>query len=246
MTILTMEINPASPVPIYHQVSEQLQDAISRGDLVKGDFLPSEVLLAEQWGISRPTARRAIQDLVDKGLLVRKRGVGTQVVNARVQRSVRLSSLFDDLAAAGSKPTSVVQHWALDTANSEVATALDLTVGAPVMQLRRLRIADMLPLAIMVNWIIPEVCQGVTAAALQEHGLYEILRASRVRPRIAHQVIGARMSTAEEAAMLKISSGAPLLTMRRVMQDDSGRSIELGSHAYNATRYSVEMTVVDS
>ena len=246
MTTLDIAVSHASPIPIYHQISQQLEYAITSGALNKGDFLPSEVELADQWGISRPTARRAIQELVGKGLLVRKRGVGTQVVNAQLQRTMKLSSLHGDLVAAGRTPTTQVLRWHETEADGMVAAALEISEGAPVMYLERLRMAASHPLALMRNWLQFDITNDITSDDLQRQGLYDLLQARRVRPRIAHQTIGAKTATKAEAASLQLELGAPLLTMRRIMQADNGRTIELGDHVYDADRYSVEMTVVDS
>jgi DNA-binding GntR family transcriptional regulator len=246
MPILDLAVSHSSPIPIYHQISQQLEHMIAVGELAKGDFLPSEVELAERWGISRPTARRAIQELVEKGLLVRKRGVGTQVVNAQLQRTMKLSSLHGDLVAAGRKPTTHVRLWQEQQASALVAETLDIAIGSPVMYLERLRLANGRPLALMHNWLRHDITYDITLAQLQAEGLYDLLRARRIRPRIAHQSISARAATDAEAEILGLDVGAALLTMRRAMQDDSGRTVELGEHAYDASHYSVEMTVVDS
>ncbi len=94
-------LNRSSPVPLYFQVAEQLERAIHDGELVAGDRIANEVTWADQLGVSRPTMRQAIQLLVDKGMLVRKRGVGTQVVRAPIRRTVELTSLYDDLKRSG-------------------------------------------------------------------------------------------------------------------------------------------------
>src|SRR3954465_10668138 len=101
-------VNRSSPVPLYFQVAEQIEGAIQGGQLAPGDRIANEVALADQLGLSRPTVRQAIQTLVDKGLLVRKRGVGTQVVNAPIRRPVELPSLYDDLTRRGLRPTTTV------------------------------------------------------------------------------------------------------------------------------------------
>ena len=88
-----LRVDRSSPVPLYHQVAEQLERAIGDGTLVPGDRIANEISLADQLGLSRPTMRQAIQTLVDKGMLVRKRGVGTQVVQSPIRRTVELTSL---------------------------------------------------------------------------------------------------------------------------------------------------------
>ena len=104
MPLPEVVVNRSSPVPLYFQVAEQLEGAIQEGRLLPGDRIANEVALADQLGLSRPTVRQAIQTLVDKGMLVRKRGVGTQVVNAPIRRTVELTSLYDDLTRSGLTP----------------------------------------------------------------------------------------------------------------------------------------------
>ena len=96
----SIRIDRSSPVPLYFQVAQRLEQMIESGEMPPGSRLENEIALADQLGLSRPTMRQAIQHLVNKGLLVRKRGVGTQVAHARLRRQVELSSLFDDLHRA--------------------------------------------------------------------------------------------------------------------------------------------------
>ncbi|MEU6308496.1 GntR family transcriptional regulator, partial [Streptomyces chartreusis] len=94
---LNFALDRGSPVPLYYQLAQQLEAAIEHGALAPGNLLGNEVDLSVRLGLSRPTVRQAIQSLVDKGLLVRRRGVGTQVVHSQVKRPLELSSLYDDL-----------------------------------------------------------------------------------------------------------------------------------------------------
>jgi DNA-binding GntR family transcriptional regulator len=244
MVDLTVTVTPSSPVPLYHQISDQLEAAIGEGRLEKGAFLPNEIELAERWGVSRPTVRRGIQELVSRGMLVRRRGVGTQVVADQIRRTVKLSSFYDDLNAAGRRPATKVLRCETEPASGEVARELEILVGAPVLALERVRSANGVALALMHNWLAVPGASEIAAEDLELTGLYELLRRRGIRPHIARQVIGARAASNQEAEILRLAPGSPLLTMRRVMQDRSGANLELGFHAYDATQYSVEMTVV--
>lgn len=243
---LGVSLIPTSPIPLYHQIADQLQKAIETGRLNKGDFLPSEVDLATRWSVSRPTARRAIQQLVDQGMLVRKRGVGTQVVASHVRRGVKLSSLYDDLASSGRRPTTVVRHLEKVDSDEEVAHNLEISEGTAVVFIERIRYADERPLAIMHNWLPEDIGESLTSEALENDGLYSLMRASGVRPMEARQVIEARTADAEEAATLGLEVGAPLLIIHRILQDEAGRKVEFAHHAYDASQYSIETTVIEN
>lgn len=245
MAELVVDLDRSSPVPLYFQVSKQIEAAIDSGDLAPGDRLENEISLADRWGLSRPTIRRAIQDLVDKGLLVRRRGIGTQVVHGRVKRPMDLTSLFDDLARSDQKPTTQLLDRELVPAPAAIAERLGVPVGAQVLHLERLRSARDEPLAVMRNWLPADLAPALGAEALEARGLYELMRGTGVHLRIATQRIAARGATAAEARLLRLRKGAPLLTMERVTYDGTGRAVELGSHAYHADTYSIEMTVVE-
>ncbi|MDL4774293.1 MULTISPECIES: GntR family transcriptional regulator [Thermomonosporaceae] len=239
-----MSVDRGSPVPLYFQLAQQLEAAIRAGDPAPGDRLENEVQLADRCGLSRPTVRQAIQHLVDKGLLVRKRGVGTQVVQAQVRRPVELTSLHDDLAAAGREPRTEVLALDSGPAEDQVAKELGVPPGTEVTRMRRLRFTGAEPLALLTNHL-PTDLVDFTADDLAGHGLYELLRTSGINLRVAHQAIGARGATAAEARLLDERRGVPLLTMTRTAFDDKGRSIEYGSHVYRASRYSFALTLVE-
>jgi DNA-binding GntR family transcriptional regulator len=236
------EVDRSSPVPLYFQVATRLQELIERGEIGVGDRIENEVDLAERLGVSRPTTRRAIQYLVERGMLVRKRGVGTQVVHPKVRRPVELSSLYDDLRTAERAPRTEVLTLEVVPADGEVAGALEIALGTEVTWIERLRYAGGEPLALMHN-AIPLDLIRLTERDLAEHGLYELLRRAGFVPRIATQVIGARSAGATEARILSEKRGASLLTMSRTAWDAGGRALEYGSHVYRASRYSFELNL---
>lgn len=235
-------IDRSSPVPLYFQVAQQLQQLIESGTLAPGTRLENEIALADQFGLSRPTMRQAMQHLVDKGLLARKRGVGTQVVNNRVRRQIELTSLFEDLKRDGRRPRTELLSMQTAPASAKVAAALKLEPGADTVALRRLRYADDEPIAVMHNHL-PADLLSLTEEELIEHGLYELLRRAGISLRTADQTIGARRATAAESRLLGESRGGTLLTMERTVVGDASRPVEFGSHLYRASRYSFEMTL---
>jgi GntR family transcriptional regulator len=233
-----------SPVPLYFQIAENLKQAISDGTLKPGERLDNELDLTERLGVSRPTVRQAVQRLVDQGLVVRRRGLGTVVVSPRIMRPVALTSLYDDLANNGRQPATTVLGVTSVTADADIARLLSVPAGTEVLSVDRLRLADGTPLALMHNYVPARLLHGEPRDALEKTGLYELLRSQGVRLHAGEQVIGARRATLHEAKTLGAPRGATVLTMTRTTFDHNGTPVEHGSHAYLAERYSFRMTLV--
>ncbi|WP_049576784.1 GntR family transcriptional regulator [Streptomyces sp. SBT349] len=236
-------IDRTSPVPLYFQLSQQLEAAIERGQLLPGTLLVNEIDLAGRLGLSRPTVRQAIQSLVDKGLLVRRRGVGTQVVHSHVRRPVELSSLYDDLAAAGQRPSTRVIELVNVAAPPEAAVALGVAEGSEVCRIERLRLTHGDPLAFLRNYLPPWL-PPLSRAELEATGLYRLMRTGGTTLHSARQSIGARAATQEEATLLNERPGAPLLSMRRTAFNDKGLPVEYATHLYRASRYTFELQLL--
>jgi DNA-binding GntR family transcriptional regulator len=234
-------IDRSSPVPLYHQLAEQLSRAIAEGKLQPGDPFENEIAVAERLQLSRPTVRRAIQELVDQGLLIRRRGLGTTVSNRKVHRKAELTSFFDDLRRAGQEPHTVV--LSMETEEDErAASGLDLPPHTPLLHVARVRYADDTPLAVMHNWLPPDY-SDITEEELTTGGLYAALRNRGAKPVVAQQSIGARMPTAAERRHLSMKASQPVLTMTRMAFDASGKAVEFGDHCYRASDYTIDLMV---
>lgn len=237
------DLDRTGPVPLYYQVSSRLETAIHSGAIPAGARLENEIAIGQRLGLSRPTVRRAIQELVDKGLVVRRRGIGTQVVQGQVTRQVELTSLFEDLKNARHEPgTRVLAHEVIPVTDA-VAASLGVSAGTQVVYIRRQRSTDGVPVAVLENYL-PAEFDDITTAQLEERGLYQLLRGRGITIRIAKQKIGARRAELDESDLLDIDPDGPVLTMERVAFDDSGRAIEFGRHCYRPDLYSFETTLV--
>lgn len=242
---LDIRIDRGSPVPLYHQLAEQLAAAIDTGVLKPGDAFENELSLADRLDLSRPTVRRAIVELVTRGLLVRRRGIGTTVANEVIHRRNELTSLHDDLALAGREP--VTEVLALDTAvvDPQAAGVLGLYPQTPLVYLERLRSVPEGPLAILRNWL-PPAWADLDAAVLSGQGLYGLMRARGLVPAVAHQTIGARPAEPAERTLLGLGKHDPVLTLSRRAYDSSGAPVEFGEHSFRYDRYRVDVTVYAS
>lgn len=185
---LDLSVDRSSPVPLYFQLSQQLEAAIEHGALTPGSLLGNEIELAARLGLSRPTVRQAIQSLVDKGLLVRRRGVGTQVVHSKVRRPLELSSLYDDLEAAGQRPATKVLVNTVVPATAEIAAALGVAEDSEVHRIERLRLTHGEPMAYLCNYLPPGLVD-LDTGQLEATGLYRLMRAAGITLHSARQSI---------------------------------------------------------
>ncbi len=239
-----LQLDPSSPVPLYHQASAQLQQAIASGVLPPGTKLPNESLLAQHLNVSRPTMRMALAQLVDEGLLVRRRGIGTVVARAPIRRQVALSSLYEDLDQSGQRPRTAVLEFAEEPCPEEAREILRLTSDDQVFTFTRLRYAGDEPIALMHN-TTPADLIDLSAEALEATGFYVLLRRAGVRPTIATQRIGAVAADENDQQHLGTPIGVPLIAVERTAYDQGGRPIEYAKHRYPADKYSFEVTLVD-
>ncbi len=237
-------IDRTSPVPLYHQLAEQLTAAVEDGRLQPGDPFENELALAGRLELSRPTVRRAIAELVGRGLLVRRRGVGTTVASQVIHRRDELTSLYDDMVRRGQKPRTDVLAFERDVVDATAAASLGLPEDTPLLSVERLRRVGDTPTALMHNWL-PLQYADFTEKDLSRESLYALLRERGVRPVIAHQTIGARRPTPRERKLLGLANGDPLLTMTRRAYAPSGAAVEYGDHCYRYDQYAFDITVHD-
>lgn len=238
---LVLNVDRGSPVPLYHQVAVQLIAAIEDGRMQPGDVLENEMSLVKRLQVSRPTVRRAIQEMVDQGLLIRRRGLGTRVANRKVHRKFELSSLYDELEREGRNPDTIVLAHQI-TVDERAALALDLPATTPLLSILRVRTAEGAPLAVLHNWL-PPAHDDVSKEELERGGLYAALRQRGARPVVARQNIGARMPTAIERRHLQMRGTWPVLTMTRVAFDSAGIAVEFGDHCYRSESYTIDLMV---
>lgn len=242
--VIPVSLDRNSPVPLYYQLAEQLMAAITDGSAQPGDLVENEVAMSKRLGLSRPTVRYAIRYLVDQGLLVRKRGLGTFITSRRVHRRVSKGSLYEDLSNQGRNPSTKVLAQGIER-SPKAALALDLDPDTELIALKRLRFADDETLTIMHNWL-PVSFGPMADEDLEKRGLYSILRDHGVGPIVVHQSISARLPTAEERELLKISNRLPVIAVTRTAFQPAGAPVEYAEHVYRSDNYQIDIVLEEN
>lgn len=240
--VADIALDRSSATPLYQQIAAPLTKLIMSGVIEPGRLIEDEVSLAQRLTVSRPTARRALQELVSSGLLVRRRGVGTRVTPTHVHRQIGLTSLNADLEAAGFVTHTEVLSYQVQLADEGQAAMLACDVGDEVVTIERLRSINDRPLGIMHNTIPAAVAPTLTE--LSRKGLYACLSERGVKLSTGAQTIGARVANHREATLLGIETGAALLTIERTAYSVSGEVVEFGKHVYDASQYNITIPLV--
>ncbi len=208
-----------SPVPLYHQIAQPIEELILSGQLTPGTRLEDELSMARRLNVSRPTARRALQQLGDHGLLVRRRGVGTQVAPTRVHRPNVLSTIYDQMKTDGHKPSTEVLSYGTSPASQEVSLKLEVSPGTNVTTIRRLRMSDRQPAGLMFDMIRSSIAPAATA--LERDSFENALAERGVVVTMARQAVSARKASAPEAQLLRIPAGSTVLSIQNDSYDES-------------------------
>lgn len=219
-------------------VREKLERIITT-ELNSGDAIASERRLVEQFGVSRVTVRQAIADLVEEGLLERVHGKGTFVTGPQISSHLHLMSFSREMRARGLEPQTTVLDAAEVPADPEAARRLELPVGAPVVRVERLRLADGAPMALEVGHYPARMFPGLLQADLSS--LYDVFaHRYNVWVTSARQTVSADSADARRAAVLQVAKRAPLLVQDRVTWAGE-HPMETSVSYYRADRYRITM-----
>jgi GntR family transcriptional regulator len=202
-------------------------------------------MLCQEFGVSRMTARAAVQRLVQEGLVYRVPGRGTFVAPRTAHRhAARIWSFSDEMRRGGKTPSSrVVERGVADPSPAETAR-LRLRAGDPVVVVRRIRLADGLPIALERAAFPGTLADAILDADLEAGSLHAALvRAGRV-PTSGTATIGAAPVTGEDAALLEVDAGTALLVERRLIADQHGDPLELTESRYAGERYALDVDFV--
>jgi GntR family transcriptional regulator len=231
-------INKNSPIPLYYQLEENIKQLIEKGELRPGDSLPAEREYAEKYQISRMTVRQAFTQLVNEGYLHRIQGKGTFVSERKIEQKLQgLTSFTEDMKARGLEPGSELIHLKIIPAPGQISLLLSISEDDPVYDIKRIRLADGVPMALETNYISANLIKGITDQIVNQSLYAHIENQLNLRIDSASQVIESSIASLDEAKYLKISKGAPVLLIQRNSFLKDGTPVEFVKSVYRADRY---------
>ncbi len=245
MTVMIEGIDRRSAAPMYDQLRRLIVEGIERDGLQPGDPLPGEHRLCETYGISRTVVRQALAQLEHEGLVERVKGKGTFVARPRTPESLvhTLVGLYDEVERRGGHVRSDILRHERSVADAEVAAALELDEGAPIVVLERLRHVDDDVWSLSTTWMPDAVGVHSLEADLSNASLYRLLAERGIVATHGVRSAEATVATHDQARLLGVSTGAALLRLRSVSRDESGRPIEffVAYHRGDRSRFEFQL-----
>ena len=235
-----------APVPLYYRIKEHLKSQMQSGELKTGDKIPTEEQLSEYFQVSRMTARRAVNDLVNEKRLIRRQGVGTFVAEPIIDRQLsRLTTLTEELQELGYTGLhSKILSWRTHKALSPIASLLDIEPGAPILRIRRVRYTGELPIAVQTIILPEKWISGLQPEEIRSQSIYELVeRKLNKKLDWAKQQIDAVAAANYYANWLEVAPGSPLFKVTRRAFLKGGEPMDIAVTYYRADRYSYQVNL---
>jgi GntR family transcriptional regulator len=244
--VQTATIDLNSPVPYYYQMSEWFRDNIAKGKLQPGQQVPSEANLCKSFGVSRTVVRQALNELVNEGLLYRRKGKGAFVAEPKIRESLvqKLTGFYQDMVDRGFAPITKVLEMKVVSASNMLAEQLNLTVGEQVMKIDRLRFVNGEPIVYVTTYLPYAACPALLNENLTNQSLYAILEEKFglqiVRGR---RTLEAMAANDQDAKLLRITAGSPIVLLKSVSYLKDGHPIEYyeAKHRGDRSQFEVEL-----
>ena len=238
-------LDSSSPMPLYQQMVVQLQNRIASGEFAPSTFMPGEFDLSRSYGVSRITARRALDELAGAGIVKRERGRGTSVLDRAGWTVMRTSidGWLENIRLMQSTTDVRLLEFDYLRASPEVAGALELPEDTEVQRSVRVRSFEGAPMSYLVCFLPSDVGRSFEADDLNSKALMKLLECAGHRVVSARQTISAALATPDTAEALGVYAGAPLLEVRRIARSSDQRVVQYIRALYRPELYHIEMAM---
>lgn len=239
-----------SHIPYYYQLIEIIKDNVRAGVWMPGDRIPSEMELCEQFGVSRTVVRQALRELETENIIIKRKGKGTFVAKPKIHEGLiqKLTGFYHDMVERGMEPKTKVLYQEIVPANKKIADYLDVPVGTEVVEIERLRYIHDEPIQLTTTYIPLNLSPKLVGVDLTHRSLYEYLESENgISLYRGKRYIEAVLANQEEAELLEISEGDPLVLIDSISYTKTGQVMEYyhAVHRGDRTRFEVDLVHFD-
>lgn len=236
---------PDLPTPLYHQIQLVLSERIAQGYYGRGGLLPSEMDLSREFNVSRITVARAINELALQGIVERRRGAGTRIVERELPASVpaTIDGLLESLADMGSRTQVEVLEFGFVLPSPDVQAELQVGPNELVQRAVRVRSHNGAPFSHLTSFVPGRIGQNFGEADMAVNSLLSLLEKNGVRVGSARQAFSAALADPRTGGALGVPVGTPLLSIHRTVLDRSGQPVEYIRILYRTDRYQYRMNM---
>ena len=229
-------------LPVYHQLHLIIGQRIRDQVYLPGALLPSEFMLADQFGISRVTVRRTLALLERDGLIVRRRGIGTFVAPEKDRTAGMIAGVIENLITIGLQTEARLLSVSEDpTPPALVRGSLKLAPDDVPVCLRRLRLHNGSPFSLTSIWLPLRIAALIEPERLGDGTTVAMLEAAGVRSESAEQTVSATLADHEVGALLEVPLGSALVLVRRIVRDADNAPLLFQQSLYRPDRYEYHM-----
>jgi GntR family transcriptional regulator len=240
------KIDFSSYIPYYAQLSAILKAQITAGVWQPGEQIPGEPELCKIFAISRTVVRQALDELEQENLIQRRKGKGTFVAMPKISESLaqKLTGFYQDMVAQGFHPLTQVLHQKVVAANEQIAVHLEIPLATPVVDIKRLRSIDTVPVQLVTTFIPYQLCPRLAEVDLTNRSLYEFLE-NECGLFIARgrRFIEAVSASEADARLLQVEPGAALVQLESISFLENGAPVEYyhALHRGDRSRFEIEL-----
>lgn len=237
------QVDRLQAIPLYHQIFVQLREEITNGTRAFGSRMPTEEELSRNFGVSRITARRALDELADTHLVERRRRVGTHVIYQSPARPIEgsLEQALESLVTYGRNTQVRILELEMIKASQLIGDALELPVNTPVLRVARVRVLEGQPISHLVSHVPGDLAGAMSRAALKATPMLSLLEQAGVQIGAATQTISASLADGTLAHLLEVDIGSPILRVNRTVFDTAHRPVQHVLAQFRPDRYQIKL-----
>lgn len=235
MPLSDYELDRSVPIPLYYQLKTFILSEIKNSNFPVGSNIPTEMEISEHFQVSRSTVRQAINELVQEGYLERQTSRGTYVIEPeeKVGYIRSFEPFYQQVRRTGQEAKTQLSLLEVVEADETIAANLDIKPGEKAICMSRRRFSGDTPMVLMQNYLPYSLCSFILSHNFETESLYEVLSHHQdIRHAETKTIVIATLATSEDAHLLDIKKGAPILCFNTITKTDNGQIVNFAYSRY--------------